>query len=410
MTTHTETSIGPEEFIEFVSKPELRADPYPFYARLRSIEPVHHLPIGIWLLSGYDEVSVALRDPRFSSDERNSSFYDGDEDFAKSAFGRLFWGMLLFRDDPDHKRLRDLVQKAFTRRTVEDLRPRIGRLVDDLLRVMVERGGGDLIAEFAYPLPVTVICELLGVPDEAREKFREWAVDFALRFEIQPLRTAEMEERGDAAAAHLIDLFDDLIESKRRRPEDDLISSLVSVEDQGDRLTHDELLATCLLILFAGHETTANLIGNGVFALMRNRDQWDRLVEQPERARSAVEEILRFDSPVQLVERIALEDTAFGEKTVPKGSIMGVMLGAANRDASRFTDPDKLDIGRDDAPLVAFGGGVHFCLGAPLARLEAQMALEALARRLPGLQVHAEPQWRPSLVIRGLESLPVRAY
>jgi cytochrome P450 len=351
---------------------------------------------------------VALRDPRFSSDERNSSFYDGDEDFAKSAFGRLFWGMLLFRDDPDHKRLRDLVQKAFTRRTVEDLRPRIGRLVDDLLSVMVERGGGDLIAEFAYPLPVTVICELLGVSDEAREKFREWAVDFALRFEIQPLRTAEMEERGDAAAAHLIDLFDDLIESKRRRPEDDLISSLVSVEDQGDRLTHDELLATCLLILFAGHETTANLIGNGVFALMRNRDQWDRLVEQPERARSAVEEILRFDSPVQLVERIALEDTAFGEKTVPKGSIMGVMLGAANRDASRFTDPDKLDIGRDDAPLVAFGGGVHFCLGAPLARLEAQMALEALARRMPGLQVHEQPQWRPSLVIRGLESLPVR--
>jgi cytochrome P450 len=399
--------VTPEDFLGFVADPAQRDDPYPFYARLRATAPAYQVPIGIWALSGYDEVSLALRDPRFSNDERNATGYAGPTGEG-TAFGRLFWNMMLFRDDPDHKRLRDLVQKAFTRRTIENVRPRIATLIDGLLDPILERGGGDLISEFAYPLPVTVICELLGVPEDARARFSAWASDFALRFEISPLRTPESEAKGDHASAKLIELFDELIERKRVHPQDDLISALAAVEDDGDRLSHDELLATCLLILFAGHETTANLIGNGTYALMRNRDQWDRLVEQPALARTATEELLRYDSPVQFIERIALEDVPVGDQTIPAGAMIGVLLGAANRDPAHFSDPDTLDITRGDAPLVAFGGGVHFCLGAPLARLEAQMAFNALARRAPEMQLDAEPARRQMFVIRGLQELRVR--
>jgi pimeloyl-[acyl-carrier protein] synthase len=217
-----------------------------------------------------------------------------------------------------------------------------------------------------------------------------------------------MEERGDAATAKLLEFFDALLESKRSAPKNDVMSSLVSVEDQGDRLTHDEVLATCLLLLLAGHETTANLLGNGVLALLRNREQWDRLVGDPLLVRSAVEELLRYDSPVQVIERIALEEVQIAGQTVCPGDQLGIMLGAANRDPDRFPEPDRLDIGRDDDPLIAFGAGVHFCLGAPLARLEARTAIEALVRTIPNLQLVAdEPTWRPSFVLRGLEELPV---
>jgi cytochrome P450 len=288
---------------------------------------------------------------------------------------------------------------------VEDLRARIERLVDELLTPIVERGGTELMSEFAYPLPVVVICELLGVPVSDRERFHVWARDFATRFEASPLRTPEMEERGDAATSMLAEYFDGLIEEKRRHPGNDLISSLVTVEDAGDRLTHDETLATCMLILLAGHETTANLIGNGVLALMRHRDQWELLTGDGLLVRSAVEELLRYDSPVQMIQRIAIEDAEFGDITVPKGELIGLLLAAANRDPGRFPDPDRFDITRGDAPLVAFGGGVHFCLGAPLARMETQIALAALSQRAPGLQLAAEPEWRTTFIIRGLESL-----
>jgi cytochrome P450 len=403
-------AIQPDEFLRFISDPGMRADPYPFYARLRAYEPVHQV-MDIWLASGYDVVSEILRDGRFSADERNSNLNSTPApvgEFTETPFGRLYFSMLLFRDDPDHKRLRDLVQKAFTRKVVEDLRPRIQNLVDGLVAALIERGSADLMSEVAYPLPIIVICELLGVPPSDRHLFHDKAKDFASRFEIQPLRTPESEARGDAATEYFIEYFDRLIEEKRREPGHDLLSNLVAVEDEGDRLTHDELLGTCLLILFAGHETTANLIGNGVCALQRNHDQWERLVAEPELARSAVEELLRFDSPVQIILRVALEDVSLGGRTVPAGSPIGLLLAAANRDESHFAAPDRLDIGpRSEAPLVAFGGGIHFCLGAPLARLEAQIMLATLARKIPNLSVDGDAQWRPSFVIRGLESLPV---
>lgn len=407
----TETSLAPitdEEFFEFVANVDLRRDPYPFYARMRSTDPVHRLPIGlIWLASSYDHVSEALRDPRFSNDERNAALHSIGSGYEETPFGSIAEAMMVFRDDPDHKRLRDLVQKAFTRRVIENLRERVASLVDELLNPIIERGRGELMSEFAYPLPVIVICELLGIPVEDRGQFMHWAHDFATRFEVQQLRTPEMEERGNAATSALMEYFETLIETKRKTPANDLISSLAAVEDQGDRLTHHELLSTCMLLLLAGHETTANLIGNGTYALMRHRDQWDRIVADPELARPAVEELLRFDSPVQLIQRIALEELELGGETIEKGGVVAVMLGAANRDPSRFTDPDRLDIGRGDAPLVAFGAGVHFCLGAPLARLEAQLALAALAKQTPNLDLAATPTWRPTFVLRGLQELPV---
>ncbi|HYZ93496.1 MAG TPA: cytochrome P450 [Actinomycetota bacterium] len=407
----TDTAFAPvtdEDFINFVASPQLRRDPYPFYARMRATAPVHRLPIGlVWLATTYDTVSEALRDPRFSNDERNASMYSIGSGYGETPFGSIAEAMMVFRDDPDHKRLRDLVQKAFTRRIIENLRGRIGSLVDELLTPIVDRRDGELMSEFAYPLPVIVICELLGIPAEDRERFMEWEKHFATRFEVQQLRTPEMEEQGNAATVALRDYFDELIESKRKQPSEDLISSLAAVEHQGDRLTHHELLSTCMLLLLAGHETTANLIGNGTYALMRHRDQWGRLVDDPGLARLAVEELLRFDSPVQLIQRIALEEVRLGDETIEKGGVVGVMLGAANRDERHFPDPDRLDIGRGDAPLVAFGAGIHFCLGAPLARLEAQLAFQALAKRAPALALGAEPEWRPTFVLRGLSRLPV---
>ena len=408
MTTRTTETLRPEEFFEFIALPERRADPYPFYDRVRSLAPAFNVEM-VWLLSSYDYVASVLRDPRFSTDERKSNIAS-DEDisgFHESPFGRLYFNMLLFIDDPDHKRVRDLVQKAFTRKAVEDLRPRVGRLVDELVDGLIQRGGGDLVSEVAYPLPIIVICELLGVPPEDRYVFGDRAVQFARRFEIQPLRSPEDERLGDEATSYFIEYFENLIEEKRRNPGNDVLSSLVAVEDQGDRLTHEELLGTCLLILFAGHETTANLIANGTYALMRNRDQWDRLVEQPDLARSAVEELLRYDTPVQIVMRVAMEDVAFGETEIPARSQIGIMLGAANRDPKHFSDPHRLDIAREQEALTAFGGGIHFCLGAPLARLEAQVMFNTLARRVPDLRVDGDVNWRPSFVIRGVEALPV---
>ena len=410
MTTEATTPldhVGAEEFLAFLVDPAKRADPYPFFSQLRALSPLHQV-MDIWLASGYEVVSEVLRDGRFSTDERHSKMNVSADDFVQSEFGRLYYSMLLFNDDPVHKRLRDLVQKGFTRRVVENLRERIELLVDELVTNVLEREHVDLLEELAYPLPIVVICELLGVPPDDRHAFHDHAQDFAARFEIQPLRTPESEARGEAATCYFMDYLDGLIARKRAAPGDDLISSLAAVEEDGDRLTHDEMLATCLLILFAGHETTANLIGNGTLALLRNRDQWERLVAQPELARPAVEELLRYDTPVQIILRVAMDDIAMADRKLEAGDPIGLLLGSANRDDAHFPDPDRLDITREQAPIVAFGSGIHFCLGAPLARLEARIAFETLARRVPGLRLDADDvRWRPSFVIRGLEALPV---
>ncbi len=402
-------SVSGEELLQFIAQADLRADPYPHYARWRSAEPVANVDDFTWIVTGHDAVSEILRGDMFSTDERKSPFNDASEAQRQRPFSRIYHDMLLFRDEPDHKRLRDLVQKAFTRKMVEDLRGRIDALVDDLATDLIEQGRADLVSAFAYRLPVIVICEMLGVPAEDWDRFQAWARDLATRFEFQPMRTPEMEERGDAATQALIDYFEELIAEKRKKPKGDLISSLIDVEEGGDKLTHQELIANLVLILLAGHETTANLIGNGTKALLENRDQWERLVAEPDLARGAVEELLRYDSPVQVVLRIAMADVAIGGRSIPSGHMVTPVLGAANRDPKRYADPDRLDITRNEAPLVSFGGGVHFCLGAPLARLEAQTAFRTLAKRMPELDLDGEPRWRPSFVIRGLQELPVVA-
>lgn len=399
-------AFGAEELISLFADPDVRADPYPLYHRLREADPVHKSFVGFWILSRYEDVTGVLHDARHSSDERNVTGYQGPAE--PTVFQELFYRLMLFRDEPDHTRLRGLVQKAFTRRVIEALRPRIEAIVAETLEPLVGEPSFDLLETFAYPVPVAVICELLGVPFEERGRFRGWAQDLSGRFEIQPLRTPEGEARGDAATADLIAYIEGLVAERRHHPGADLISELIAAEEAGDRLTSDELIATCILLLMAGHETTANLVGNGTLELMRHPDEWRRLQNDRSLLRSGIEELLRFVGPIQLTQRIAMREVRLGDATIAAGEGIGLMLAAANRDPERFADPDRLDVGREDNQHIAFSAGPHFCLGAPLARLEAQIMLGGLLDHMPGLELVREPEWRQTFVIRGLKELHVR--
>jgi cytochrome P450 len=302
------------------------------------------------------------------------------------------------------------VSKAFTPKMVERLRSRVQQIVDERLDTVEARGDGrmDVVTELAYPLPVVIICELLGVPPEDHATFSSWSSELAASIDPDPLITPEQQVRINAAGEAFLQYFSDLIERRRRSLRDDLLSALIEAEEGGDRLTQDELLGTALFLLIAGHETTVNLIGNGTLALLRHRDQLDRLRNDPDLDRHAVEELLRFDSPVQLTQRITLDDYQVGDVTIPKGQNLIPLLGAANRDPDAFAEPDKLDLGRENANRhVAFGGGHHFCLGAALARLEGAVAIGTLVRRFPAIELAGEPQRRTTFTLRGLEHLPV---
>jgi len=267
----------------------------------------------------------------------------------------------------------------------------------------------DVIADLAYPLPVTVICEMLGVPAGDRDTFRQWSLDIARSLDAILLPTdPEVVTRGNAARRALENYFRGLIAERRTRPQADLLTALIAAEEQGDTLSEGELLATCVLLLIAGHETTVNLIGNGLLALLRHPDQLRRLRDDPALIQTAVEELLRYDSPVQRSGRIPNTDVEIGGKTIPKGSLVSALIGAANRDPAQFPDPDRLDVGRSDNRHIAFGWGIHFCLGAPLARVEGQIAINTLLRRKSALALATEsPQWRESSALRGLKALPV---
>jgi pimeloyl-[acyl-carrier protein] synthase len=316
---------------------------------------------------------------------------------------------MLDRDPPDHTRLRSLVSKAFTPRVVEALRPHIQKIVDSLLDRVAGANAMDLIEDFAYPLPVIVICEMLGVPFEDHERFKQWGLDIARGLDSILLPPdSDVARRSDAARSALTAYFRELIAERRASPRADLLSGLIAAEEVGDRLREDELLATCILLLVAGHETTVNLIGNGTLALLRHRDQLRRLREDPGLIASAVEELLRYDGPVQRTARVSGEDVAIAGRTIAKGELVMPFIGAADRDPAQFPDPDRLDIARTDNRHIAFGWGIHFCLGAPLARLEGQIALNTLVRRLPKLALATDkPEYRESLTLRGLSTLPV---
>ncbi len=396
--------MGAVEFNPFL--PEFVADPYPFYARLRTEEPVHQSPMGLWVLTRYDDVARVLRDPRFGR--------KGFDELVDARFGTEpgqpgLATSMLFRDPPDHTRLRTLVSKAFTPRVIEGLRPHIQQIVDGLLDRVRDGRRMDLIADLAFPLPVIVISEMLGVPAADRDRFRQWSLDVARSLDAIALPVGpEVIERGNAARRALADYFRGLIAERRQRPQADLLTGLIAAEEQGDTLSQPELLATCVLLLVAGHETTVNLIGNGMLALLRHPAELRKLSAEPALLPSAVEELLRWDSPVQRTGRIAATDVELGGTLIPKGALVSAVLGAANRDPAHFPEPDRLDLARPDNRHLAFGWGIHFCLGAPLARVEGQIAIGALARRLPGLALATDrPEWRESSALRGLRALPV---
>jgi cytochrome P450 len=378
--------------------PAFRVDPYPLYQRLREENPIHPGPIGGLVLTRHADCLHVLRHPAASSDERKGDLFRAMEEAGEIdrelAENRPF----LFLDPPDHTRLRRLVSKAFTPRTVERLRPRVQALVDELLDAVVPTGSIELVEDLAYPLPVQVISELLGVPPEDHERFKGWSRDLARGLDPDFILPPEVLERRKEAIDAFSAYFLELIAERRRVPQDDLLSALVAAEDEGDRLTEQELLSTCTLLLVAGHETTVNLIANGTLALLRHPDQLQRLRQEPSLARSAVEELLRYDPPVQMTGRVALE----------KGAFALLLLASANRDPAAFPEPDRLDLGRIDNHHLSFGFGTHFCLGAPLARLEGEVVLTTLVRRCPDLALATDtPRYKENLILRGLEALPL---
>jgi len=368
---------------------EFLADPYPHYAAMRETDPVHFDESrGSWLLFRYSHVEPALRDnERFSAEQQPG-------------------GSMLVTDPPNHTRLRTLVSKAFTVRTVSGLAPRIEHLVDELLNAAAARGEMDAIADFAYPLPITVIAEMLGVEAERRDFFRTASQKIAVA--MGPITDAQTAFRAIEGRNELIAYFEELIPKRKADPRDDVLSALVQAEDRGDSLTHGELLAMLLLLLVGGHETTVNLIANGLLALLRNPDKLEQLRTESGIEKRAVEELLRYDAPVQYSGRVAKHDIEIGGKHIRAGDGVRMIIGSANRDPAAFGDPDRLDLTRDSHAHVAFGAGVHFCLGAQLARLEGQIALAATVRRFPKLRLATdELRWRPAPVLRGLEALPV---
>lgn len=393
--------------------PEFRTHPYPIYEQLRSVDPVLFMPgifgKGAWLITGHAECAAVLRDSRFGKDpargmspEEMALLPGSQTDFVERRRANM-----LFADPPDHTRLRSLVNQAFSPRQLERLRPHIAEIAAQLLDQLAARSSADLIAEFAFPLPIVVIAELLGVPPQMRDQFKAWSGDLILG--VDPSVSPEQMEQVRAAVRQLDEYFAGLVEERRRAPKEDLISGLIAVHDQGDKLSIQELLTTCRLLLAAGHETTVNLIGNGALALLRHPEQGALLAADPQLAQNAIEELLRYDSPVQLTMRIAFDDLPVGKHTLKKGDVVFTLLGAANRDPLQYADPARLDLRRTNAGThLSFAMGIHYCLGAPLARMEGQIAIPALLRRFPNLTLtEAELHYRGNLTLRGLQALPV---
>ncbi len=386
--------------------PAVVADPYPAFARARTVAPVQwHEGLGLWLAFTHAESNAVLRDRRLGRIWRDK---EPAERFG--SFNLIHRNAILEMEPPDHTRLRRLISTAFARGHVERLRPWVRELAGSLVDAMVERSGGrapvDVLTGMAEELPVAVIAELLGVPEADRPLLRPWSNAIVKMYEYG--RTAAIEAGAEQAAAEFVSYLRTLAAERRRSPGADLLSHLVQVRDtDGDRLTEDELVTTCILLLNAGHEATVNVSGNGLLALLENPDQLQRLRDDPGLLPTAIEELMRFDSPLQLFERTATEDVEIGGITVATGQKIGALLGSANRDPAAFTDPDTLDVGRTDNPHISFGAGIHFCIGAPLARVELQASFGALLDRTSLLELGAPPTRRPEFVIRGLAELPV---
>jgi cytochrome P450 len=389
--------------------PEFIRNPYPYYERLRTTDPVHLTSFGSFVASRHAEASLVLRDKRFGKDYVERTIRRYGPDIMKEPVFRSMSHWMLQQDPPDHTRLRGLVVKAFTARRVEDMRPRIQQIVDETLDRIIPQGKMDLIEDFAFRLPVTIICDMLGIPGEHREVFYTGSRDGGRILDPVPMTPDEIKA-GNTNNAMAQMYFQQLFELRRKQPGDDLITQLVQAEEDGSKLSNEELTANIILLFGAGHETTVNLIGNGLLALHRNPDQLALLKANPNLITNAIEEFLRYDSSVQLTGRVALEDIEdLGGKKIPKGETVLCLLGSANHDPAVYPDrPDRLDITRPNVKPLSFGGGIHFCLGAQLARIEAEIAISTLLRRLPDLRLDdaENPQWRSTFVLRGLKRLP----
>ena len=402
------STVEPDALLlELIATPEGRADPYPRYAALRERAPVHRSAFGIWTLTDYEDCQLLLRHPGvgkdFSSAMNSLGLSDADRE-AQDRF-RNDRSNMLVTDPPDHTRLRGLVTRAFTPRTVEKLRPRIVTLVDELLDTF-DPGEVEVMDALAFPLPVTVIGDMLGVPVEDRPLLRPLvrSVTAILELAVSPEALAEAADADAKLGAY----FAGLVADRRAHPRDDLLTKLIETEDKGDQLTEHELISTVILLFAAGFETTTHLIGNGLLALLRNRGELARLRADRSLVRSGVEELLRYDSPVQIAARTTYEELSVGGQRIPSGNLVLAMLGAANRDPARFRDPERLDVGRDEGAPMSFGGGIHFCLGAALARLEGQIVLDRLLDRFETMElVGGPPTVRDSLTLRGLSDLRV---
>ena len=407
MNEHVQTAAGEPLFNPLA--PEFIRNPYPHYERMRTNDPVHLTPLGMYVASRHAEVSLVMRDKRFGKDFVERTIRRYGPDIMEEPVFRSMSHWMLQQDPPDHTRLRGLVVKAFTARRVEDMRPRIQQVVDETLDRIIPQGKMDLIEDFAFRLPVTIICDMLGIPEEHREAFYAGSRDGGRLLDPVPLSKEEIQQ-GNAGNAMAAMYFKQLFEIRRKHPGDDLTTQLVQAEEGGSKLSNEELTANIILLFGAGHETTVNLIGNGLLALHRNPDQLALLKANPGLITNAIEEFLRYDSSVQLTGRVALEDIEdLGGRRIPKGESVLCLLGSANHDPAVYPDrPERLDITRPNVKPLSFGGGIHFCLGAQLARIEAEIAISTLLRRLPDLRLDdaENPEWRPTFVLRGLKRLP----
>jgi cytochrome P450 len=400
-----DTAAADAVFLTLVTDADVRRDPYPTLHEIRRLAPVLRSSLGTWVLTRYDDCFAVLRDPRCGKNweglMRQAGFADWREHVSLGYGERS----LLFANPPQHTRLRRLVAKAFTPRTVDRLKPRMAETIERLLDPIAEAGGGDLLDLLAFPLPVTVIGELLGVPDADRAPFRD-----AVRANTKTLEmnlTREDVEAADVAAQWMVDYFNDLLAEKRRRPADDMLSAMALAEEGGDRLTDEEIVQMSLLLFGAGFETTTNLIGNGAFHLLEHPDQLRLLREDPSLLPNAVEELVRYDGSILLSGRSTFEDIEVAGVRSPAGAGVVTLLGAANRDPAKFENPDRLDVKRLGVEPLSFGSGIHFCLGASLARAEARLAFQHLLTRFPKIDLAEQPRFRDQFVFRGLESLRV---
>jgi cytochrome P450 len=405
MTTATQA----QELLGKLLDPANRADPYPAYAQIREYGPLRLPDFHLTVFSSYRDCDDVLRHPSSASDSAKSTAVkqrlaavDDKRSFGEPSF--------LFLDPPDHTRLRKLVSKAFVPKVVRALEPDITALVKSLLDAVADKGDLDVIADLAHPLPVAVICRLLGVPIEDEPEFSEASALSAQSLDPFMTFTGEASdglERQIQAGLWLREYLRDLIDRRRSDPGDDLMSGLIQVEESGDQLTEEEIIATCTLLLVAGHETTVNLIANAVLAMLRHPQDWTALAKHSSRVSCVVEETLRYDPPVQLMGRIAADDMAIGDTTIGKGDTMMLLLAAAQRDPDAFDHADAFMPDRESIRHLGFGKGPHFCLGAPLARLEAAIALSEVTARFPHAQMIGEPQYKPNLTLRGMSTLAV---